>query len=351
MFLTPAEAAQVALAWSSLAELGTSDTPLLAVDLQGATRSSIGIARFDGLLTAMVAPPWVTVALVDEAADPSIVPLVDLFDVVLSTSEFDMIVVTVDDPIAELAALTAAVTASPQASVSLVQLLRLTHLAPTAAALHGESLTYAMLQTGATFQQWLTGRSANPIADDAPAVIVERDGGLLRIALNRPDRRNALNVAMRDQLTEALELLDLDDSLDGALLTGNGSNFCAGGDLDEFGSTPSPAVGHHVRTVRSLPRLIDHVSSRLRVHLHGSCVGAGIEMSAFAHSVIAHPDATFRLPEIGFGLVPGAGGTVSITRRCGRQRMAWMALRGIDVDARTALSWCLIDRIDPRIRS
>lgn len=340
MYLTPAEAAQVASAWSSLADLGGSETPVLAVDVRGTTRSSIGVDVFDGLLTSLAAPPWVTVALIDEHVDQSLAPLVDLVDVVLGD------VVLGDDPDAALARVVQAVQASPQASVALVQLLRLTEHAPIPMALHAESLTYAVLQTGATYQAWLAGRPAGPatVAGEQ-AVLVERDHSLLRVTLNRPDRRNALNIAMRDQLTEALELLDADRSLDGALLSGAGSNFCAGGDLDEFGSTPSPAVGHHVRTVRSLPRLMDHVAARVRVHLHGSCVGAGIEMSAFAHSVIAHPEATFRLPEIGFGLVPGAGGTVSVTRRCGRQRTAWLALTGHTLDARTALSWGLIDRI------
>ena len=154
---------------------------------------------------------------------------------------------------------------------------------------------------------------------------------------------------MRDQLCQALELVDLDRSIDGALLVGAGSNFCAGGDLDEFGSTPSPAAGHHVRMVRSLPTLMHRVANRVRVHVHGACVGAGIELPAFANSIIAHPDATFRLPEIAFGLVPGAGGTVSVTRRCGRHRTAWLALTGTTIDAEHALRWQLIDRIDASV--
>ena len=163
------------------------------------------------------------------------------------------------------------------------------------------------------------------------------------------DRRNALNVDMRDQLVEALTMVDLDRSIDGALLTGRGENFSAGGDLDEFGSTPSPATGHQVRMLRSLPALMHRVSDRVRVHVHGSCIGAGIELPAFAKSVIAHPDATFRLPEIGFGLVPGAGGTVSVTRRCGRHRAAWLALTGATISAEQALRWQLVDRIDERV--
>lgn len=306
----------------------------------------------DAFGTSLHTFPWVNLAVVDDEPDPSLNALVDAFDIVLAHGGYGATTVVVDDVDAEIQALHAVITASPHASVALVQLLRLCEHATVEQALHGESLTYAVLQTGKTFQAWLERRAATvpqPSVTEAsnPVVQVGRDGGLLTITLDRPDRRNALNIAMRDQLTEALELLNLDRTLDGAVLRGNGPNFSAGGDLDEFGSTPSPAVGHHVRTVRSLPRLVHRVRDRLRVHVHGSCVGAGIELPAFAHAVIADPATTFRLPEIGFGLVPGAGGTVSVSRRCGRQRTAWWAIRGTELDATTARAWGLVDRIAP----
>ncbi len=352
MLLTPAEAAATAERWSSIAGLGASQCPLLAVDLRGATRHSIGPEIHDAFGTALHTLPWVNLAVVDDEPDPSLNALIDAFDIVLTHGGYGATTVIVDDVDAEVHALHTAIAASPQASVALVQLLRLCEHATVEQALHGESLTYAVLQTGETFRSWLEQRTAAVSTASAPnasepVVEVERNGGLLTISLNRPDRRNALNIAMRDQLTEALELLDLDRTLDGAVLRGNGPNFSAGGDLDEFGSTPSPAVGHHVRTIRSLPRLVHRVRDRLRVHVHGSCVGAGIELPAFAHAVIADPATTFRLPEIGFGLVPGAGGTVSVSRRCGRQRTAWWAIRGTELDATTARAWGLIDRIAP----
>ncbi len=354
MLLSPAQAAAAAERWDSIATVGGSGCPVLAVDLRGASRFSIGPATHDAFGVSMHMLPWVNIAVVDPVPDASLAALIDAFDIVLCEhpSETERIVgstvISVDDAEAEVDRLRQTVSASPQASVALVQLLRLCEHTTIEQALHGESLTYAVLQTGATFQSWLAGRTPAPVVDDERVVEMDRDGGLLTITLNRPHRRNALNVAMRDQLSEALELLDLDTSLDGAVLRGNGPNFSAGGDLDEFGSTPSPAVGHHVRTVASLPRLVHRVRDRLRVHVHGSCVGAGIELPAFAHAVIADPDTTFRLPEIGFGLVPGAGGTVSVSRRCGRQRTAWWAISGVTLDANTARSWGLIDRIAAR---
>ncbi|MEM7096243.1 MAG: enoyl-CoA hydratase/isomerase family protein [Actinomycetota bacterium] len=349
MLLSPNQLADRLTSWLWRSELAASERPLVAMDLRAVSRASIGTTECDALVATLADAPWVSVVFVDADVDPTITDLVDVADVVLSEVAGGATTVVVDDLADELERLRLAVAASPQASVALVQLLRLADGAPVPLALHGESLTYATLQTGETFQTWLAARGGpKPRVDEGPPVQVERDGGLLRITLDRPERRNALNIAMRDALVEALTLLDLDPSLDGALLTGNGSNFSAGGDLDEFGSTPSPAMGHYVRTVRSLPGLVHQVRDRLRVHVHGTCVGAGIELPAFAHAVHADPDTTFRLPEIGFGLVPGAGGTVSVSRRCGRQRTAWWALRGVPVDADTALRWGLIDRIAPR---
>ena len=85
--------------------------------------------------------------------------------------------------------------------------------------------------------------------------------------------------------------------------------------------------------------------TRTSVALHGACIGAGIELAAFAREVTATDDAHFQLPEVAFGLVPGAGGTVSLPRRIGRQRTAWLALSGRRIDASTALAWGLVDHV------
>jgi enoyl-CoA hydratase/carnithine racemase len=85
----------------------------------------------------------------------------------------------------------------------------------------------------------------------------------------------------------------------------------------------------------------------MHAYVHGACIGAGIELPAFCGRVTARADARFQLPEVGMGLIPGAGGTVSLPRRIGRQRAAWLALTGERVDAETARRWGLIDAIEP----
>jgi enoyl-CoA hydratase/carnithine racemase len=149
---------------------------------------------------------------------------------------------------------------------------------------------------------------------------------------------------MRDALVAGLQIGAADPSLR-IVLSGEGPSFCSGGDLDEFGTLPDPATAHAIRSTRSAGRLLADLGGRVRVEVHGACVGAGIELPAFAARVVARADATFSLPEVSMGLVPGAGGTASIPRRIGRQRTALLALSGRPVDATTALRWGLVDEI------
>jgi enoyl-CoA hydratase len=176
---------------------------------------------------------------------------------------------------------------------------------------------------------------------------MQRSGDRLHLALNRPARRNAFSAAMRDALVEGLLLAEQDASIAEVILSGVGPAFCSGGDLDEFGSRPDPATAHAVRSSRSASALMARCAKRVRAELHGACVGAGIELPAFASRVVAKEGAFFQLPELALGLVPGAGGTVSLPRRIGRERTAWLALSGERIDAATARRWGLIDEIRP----
>ena len=171
-------------------------------------------------------------------------------------------------------------------------------------------------------------------------------GARLNITLNRPDRHNAFALELRDGLAEGLELALCDDSIEEVVLRGNGPSFCSGGDLDEFGSFPDPVTAHAVRSTRNPGRLLAALAPRVRARVHGACVGAG-EPSCRPSSprIEADESAWFQLPELSMGLVPGAGGTVSLTKRIGRQRTAWLALTGERIDAATALDWGLVDAV------
>ena len=212
-----------------------------------------------------------------------------------------------------------------------------------------ESAAYSVLQSGPEFAAW---RAANPPRDHreaGPRVQTQRHGGTLAITLTRPQRLNALDAQMRDELVEALTLAAADPGITRVELRGEGRAFCAGGDLDEFGSRADPATAHLIRLERSAGRSLARLDKPAVCFVHGATFGSGIELAAFCGRVVAAPDTQIALPEIGLGLVPGAGGTVSLPRRIGRLRTAWLAFSGSTVDAATALSgdWWTSSRPEP----
>jgi enoyl-CoA hydratase/carnithine racemase len=182
-------------------------------------------------------------------------------------------------------------------------------------------------------------------------VAVTRDGGRLSIVLNVPERRNAFSADVRESLLDAVLLAEADESIESVELRGAGPAFCSGGDLDEFGTATDLVAACLVRLSRAPWRVIERIAPKVTVFAHGGCVGAGTEIAAYAGRVIAAPDAFFALPEVQMGLVPGAGGSVSVVRRIGRWRAAWLMLTGDRLPASTALRWGLVDEIaQPRQR-
>ncbi|MHB1486030.1 MAG: enoyl-CoA hydratase/isomerase family protein [Acidimicrobiales bacterium] len=239
------------------------------------------------------------------------------------------------------------IAAHPVAATTLVMLLRGSDRRTIEEGLLAESTAYSMLQGGLEFATW---RAAHPISargghDTTPALRWSRQEHRLDIELCRPHVRNAYNRAMRDELIEALAVAAADDSITHIDLRGTGPSFCSGGDLDEFGSRSDPATAHLIRMGHSAARLLHRLADRVTVHLHGACMGSGIELPAFAAHIIATPDTRIGLPEIALGLIPGAGGTVSLPRRIGRHRTAELALSGTTIGVDTALAWGLADEV------
>ncbi|HVV12212.1 enoyl-CoA hydratase/isomerase family protein [Amycolatopsis sp.] len=287
----------------------------------------------------------ILVGLAPDASRPDLAARLDVTLVPPGTVAGPEFVVSAD-PEADAEALRQAAQANPQAALVLAQVLRAGGV-DVGSALDLESFAYSTLLGGAEFARWLEGRGPRPLPPpSAEPVRVARAGAELSITLNRPERRNAYGREVRDALVEALRLAELDESIERVVLTGAGPSFSAGGDLDEFGTTPDLTTAHFVRTRGGAGLLLHRLAAKAEVHVHGSCVGAGIELPAFAGRVIARPGTTFRLPEVGMGLIPGAGGTVSIPRRVGRWRTLFFALSGRPMDTTTALEWGLIDELD-----
>ena len=306
--------------------------------------------------------PW-TISAMSGVGGVLIDELGDLGEIPVLNSAPECAVVALDDrvvgqqwvdaevPPEEVEALRASATVCPVAFATAAGVVRVTTRVDALEGLFVESVAYSLLQTGPEFGKWLAQNRSTERSRgrDSAVVKVSRENHELRLMLDEPERRNAYSRVMRDELRAALTVAVVDESIERVIVSGNGSNFSSGGDLAEFGEARSPIDAHFARTTDSVPRLLitlaERIGSGLEFRVHGSNVGAGVELAAFAGRLVAAPDSTFRLPEVSMGLIPGAGGTVSITRRVGRRRAARMMLSGLTIDAATALEWGLVDEI------
>ncbi|MEV4900309.1 enoyl-CoA hydratase/isomerase family protein [Citricoccus sp. NPDC055426] len=256
--------------------------------------------------------------------------------------------IVVPDPLEELQRIDTELQRRPAAAGILVRLLRATAGVPLETALEMESLAYGTLLGGIDFKDWLRYRKRPSPSRTVPTdpLFLERSDDRLVITLNDPERHNAYSARMRDALVEALAVPLADDSISAVEITGAGRSLCSGADLGEFGSASDLAAAHLVRTQQHVGRALAALGERVHVRAHGACIGAGIEIPAFASRITAAPGTFFRLPELQMGLIPGAGGCVSIPRRIGRFRTLYMVLSGMTVRADRALRWGLIDTLE-----
>ena len=247
-----------------------------------------------------------------------------------------------------LTAIGQAVAAAPIAANALARVLRINEHLTLADALEVESFAFSTLLSGSAFARWRNCRSASDPPDGGtrgPLVEWEREADQVTLTLSSPETHNAMSAAMRDALFEALAAVLDDPTRPTLTLAGAGRCFSVGGEIAEFGTASDLALAHAIRTARSCVRLIAELGDRAHARLHGACIGSGIEVPAAAAHRTAAPGSFFQLPELGMGLIPGAGGTVSISRAIGRHRTAWMVLSGQRISAVTAHDWGLIHEI------
>lgn len=255
--------------------------------------------------------------------------------------------VTVADVDAAQARVQAAVAARPVAAALLLRVLRLTEALPVEDALEVESLAYSALLGGQGFADWLAARGPLPLPVAPDPVRIMRDGDVVALMLDDPASRNALTAAMRDALVAALDTCLEDPTQPTVTLRGGPRVFCSGGALAEFGQAGDLAAAHLLRRAQSVAGRVLALGPRGRVQVQGAAIGAGAEIAAAAARVQASPRAWFRLPELAMGLIPGAGGCVTVPRRIGRHRAAWLMLTGQRIGAAQALAWGLVDAVVP----
>jgi enoyl-CoA hydratase/carnithine racemase len=177
-------------------------------------------------------------------------------------------------------------------------------------------------------------------------LIYEKKDFIAYVTLNRPEALNVYNVQMRDDLYEVLRAIRDDEEVRVGVVKGAGEKaFCAGADLSEFLTAPSPVAARRVRFARDMWRLFLSIPQPMIAALHGYVLGSGMEIALCCDLRIASPETKFGLPEMGLGIIPAAGGTQTLPRTIGRSRALEMLLTNRWIGADEAHQFGLVNRV------
>jgi enoyl-CoA hydratase/carnithine racemase len=170
--------------------------------------------------------------------------------------------------------------------------------------------------------------------------------GVATISLNRPERHNAVDNDLRDELSRTWDEVLADPSARVVLLRGEGRSFCSGRDTTQLGQRPNGetdlAFIRRHQEVR-IKQLGSH--KPIVAVLRGHVLGGGLELALAADIRIAASDVRMAFPEIGYGLMSDSGGAPLVTMLAGPSRAKWMLMTGRSVDADRALAWGLVDEV------
>jgi enoyl-CoA hydratase/carnithine racemase len=174
-------------------------------------------------------------------------------------------------------------------------------------------------------------------------VILEKDGPVAVIRLNRPEARNALNMAVRQALADHFAALGSDDATRCIVLTGSEKVFAAGADIRDMVERTSVEI--FTRRSERLWQPIASCPKPVIAAVNGYALGGGCELAMHADIIVAGEGASFGQPEIRVGIMPGAGGTQRLTRAVGKFAAMKMLLTGEPVPARDALAMGLVSEV------
>ena len=183
-----------------------------------------------------------------------------------------------------------------------------------------------------------------------PVLLAIDERGVATITLNRPERLNAINMAMRDLLWEYLQACRDHPDVRAICFRGEGRAFSAGADISEFGTAPSLWESRRARHERDLWGLMLSLPVPLVARMHGFCFGAGLELPLCCDVRVAAEDTRFALPEVTLGYIPSAGGTQTLPRTIPPGAAADLILTGEPVGSEEALRWGLVDLAVPAER-
>jgi len=178
-------------------------------------------------------------------------------------------------------------------------------------------------------------------------LLLERRDRVAIITINRPEKRNALNIKTREEGAALLEELRNDADVGVVVFTGAGDKaFIAGADIAEFAGRTS-ITQRDVMMGRSLFTAIDTFPKPVIAMINGFCLGGGCELALACDIRIASENAQFGQPEINLGIIPGGGGTQRLTRLVGEGKAMEMILTGQFIDAKTAHAIGLVNHVVP----
>jgi enoyl-CoA hydratase len=180
------------------------------------------------------------------------------------------------------------------------------------------------------------------------AIRYEVDDGVATVTLNRPDVHNAMNDAMRHELTAVFTALATDDTVRVVVVTGEGDRaFSAGADIREFVDVPTITGFREQRKRIDFRQAMDRCPQPIIAAIRGYAFGGGLEMALACDIRIAGDDAQLGLTEINLAIIPGGGGTQRLPRLVGRGKALEMILTGSRLPADEALRIGLVERVVP----
>lgn len=177
-------------------------------------------------------------------------------------------------------------------------------------------------------------------------LITSNDNGILTVTINRPDKLNALNKQVFNDLKTVVQEIEKDSSIKAAIITGSGQKaFVAGADISEFGGLSGQQGMDMARRGQEIFFSIENASKPVVAAVNGFALGGGCELAMACHFRMASEAAKFGQPEVNLGLIPGYGGTQRLVHLIGKGRALELLLSGNMIDAPTALQYGLVNHI------
>ncbi len=179
-------------------------------------------------------------------------------------------------------------------------------------------------------------------------LILRKSEGIGWIAVNRPEKLNAMNIATVGELQAAFEEFEADPEVKAVILTGTGEKaFIAGADIGEFSGLNAEAGRHFARRGQDMTRTIENCGKPVIAAVNGFALGGGTEIAMACHIRIASENAKMGQPEVKLGIIPGYGGTQRLPRLVGKGKAMELIFSGRMVDAREALEIGLVNKVVP----